>query len=239
MQRDGIGREKRSTTFLEKLGAVIVYRKNTKKYQNQRGQISIQTGQEKGADRGQIRLINTSRLQGERHRRRTDWEQKRNRSGFTIKDPNTNPNPNDILSGKKPDTIPYQKIINYLNNETSSAFRHTNQETKNYIKARWNEGHREEDFRAVVDVKKAEWINDSQMSVYLRPETLFGHRFESYLMQAQKADGGVNRLLDDAKSVLKYDGEDACRSFLQKKGRMDPNTIENWIRQNKGLKHEI
>ena len=35
----------------------------------------------------------------------------------------------------------------------------------------------------VIDVKTAEWLNDSDMSKYLRPTTLFGAKFESYLNQ--------------------------------------------------------
>ena len=46
-----------------------------------------------------------------------------------------------------------------------------------------NEGFKEEDFYTVIDKKSAEWLSDSKMSKYLRPETLFGTKFEAYLNQ--------------------------------------------------------
>ena len=42
------------------------------------------------------------------------------------------------------------------------------------------EGYKYEDFTKVIDTKYAAWI-DSNYSCYLRPETLFGSKFESYL----------------------------------------------------------
>ena len=46
-----------------------------------------------------------------------------------------------------------------------------------------NEGFTVDDFKKVIDNKSAEWGKDSKMSKYLRPETLFGTKFESYLNQ--------------------------------------------------------
>ena len=37
-----------------------------------------------------------------------------------------------------------------------------------------------EDFKAVIDYKVSEW-KGTKMEDYLRPETLFGTKFESYL----------------------------------------------------------
>ena len=34
---------------------------------------------------------------------------------------------------------------------------------------------------AVIDKKCAEWLHDPKMRAYLRPETLFGAKFEGYL----------------------------------------------------------
>ena len=49
------------------------------------------------------------------------------------------------------------------------------------IKARLNEGYTINDFKAVIDKKAEEWKDDPKMAQYLRPETLFGTKFESYL----------------------------------------------------------
>jgi hypothetical protein len=43
------------------------------------------------------------------------------------------------------------------------------------------EGFTIDDFKTVIDKKCAEWLGDSKMEPYLRPETLFGTKFESYL----------------------------------------------------------
>ena len=40
--------------------------------------------------------------------------------------------------------------------------------------------------KIVIDKKTMEWINDNKMKIYLRPETLFGTKFESYLNQPVK-----------------------------------------------------
>jgi uncharacterized phage protein (TIGR02220 family) len=77
--------------------------------------------------------------------------------------------------------IPYKEIIQYLNEKTGKDFKHTTKETRRFIKARWNAGFRLEDFKIVIDRKVAKWSNDPKMVDYLRPETLFGTKFESYL----------------------------------------------------------
>ncbi|MGM0122703.1 hypothetical protein IGI37_000068 [Enterococcus sp. AZ194] len=87
-------------------------------------------------------------------------------------------NTKDTMSSK-PDLIPYSQIINYLNDKTGKAFKVT-QKWKELIKARWNEGQRVEDFEKVIDIKSQQWINNAEMSKYLRPVTLFGNKFDEY-----------------------------------------------------------
>jgi uncharacterized phage protein (TIGR02220 family) len=90
----------------------------------------------------------------------------------------------DIYSPAKAEQhIPYIEIIDYLNERTGSNYRHTTKKTKDLIKARFNEGFTLEDFKVVIDKKCVEWINDEKMNKFLRPETLFGTKFESYLNQ--------------------------------------------------------
>ena len=48
------------------------------------------------------------------------------------------------------------------------------------------EGYTVEDFRRVIDHKASEWMEDEKMREYLRPETLFGTKFEGYLQAAPK-----------------------------------------------------
>jgi uncharacterized phage protein (TIGR02220 family) len=88
------------------------------------------------------------------------------------------------------EVIPFDEVVSYLNKKTSSTFRHSTKKTKTLIKARWNEGFKLDDFKRVIDIKTSEWINDSKMSNYLRPETLFGTKFESYLNQKGSVQNG-------------------------------------------------
>lgn len=81
------------------------------------------------------------------------------------------------------DDIPYKEIIDYLNEKTGSQFRNTTKKTQTLIKARFAEGFNLDDFKKVIDTKATEWLNDSKMNMYLRPKTLFGTNFESYLNQ--------------------------------------------------------
>lgn len=72
-------------------------------------------------------------------------------------------------------------VIEYLNKRTGKNFKSNTSKTKSLINARVNEGHTVDDFKKVIDVKVEKWINDSKMRDYLRPETLFSPKFESYL----------------------------------------------------------
>ena len=79
--------------------------------------------------------------------------------------------------------IPIVEILDYLNDKTHSAYKPTTEKTKKVIRARINEGFTLADFKKVIDLKTSEWLHDPHWSKYLRPETLFGTKFESYLNQ--------------------------------------------------------
>lgn len=85
--------------------------------------------------------------------------------------------------------IPYKKIVTLLNRECNTNYRHTTQATQRLIKARWNEGWREEDFETVIKAKAKVWLNDPKMVQYLRPQTIFGSKFEGYLQAARQTYG--------------------------------------------------
>lgn len=74
------------------------------------------------------------------------------------------------------------EIIEYLNTKASTQYRDTSQKTQDLIKARVNEGCTLDDFKKVIDIKTDEWLN-TDMSKFLRPETLFSNKFEGYLNQ--------------------------------------------------------
>lgn len=74
-------------------------------------------------------------------------------------------------------------VVDYLNLKADTKYRSSGKKTQTLIKARHKEGFELDDFKTVIDKKTAEWLKDSKMSQYLRPETLFGTKFESYLNQ--------------------------------------------------------
>lgn len=90
-------------------------------------------------------------------------------------------NTKEILSSSH--STAAHEIVDYLNSKIGTHYRATTRKTQSLIKARMNEGFTVDDFKKVIDNKSAEWGKDSKMSKYLRPETLFGTKFESYLNQ--------------------------------------------------------
>ncbi|PCF88627.1 conserved phage C-terminal domain-containing protein [Staphylococcus intermedius] len=93
----------------------------------------------------------------------------------------------DILSGD-PTSYPYRDVIDYLNKQTGKQYKPTTKKNQTVIRARTDEGFTLDDFKQVIDNKVSEW-KGTDMEKYLRPETLFGTKFEGYLNQAPKMDG--------------------------------------------------
>jgi phage replication O-like protein O len=81
------------------------------------------------------------------------------------------------------ETSTINNIVVYLNSILNTKYRSGSKGTKAPIVARLKEGYTFEDFKIVIDKKYAEWGNDPEFSKYLRPQTLFGTNFESYLNQ--------------------------------------------------------
>ena len=75
-----------------------------------------------------------------------------------------------------------KEVIDFLNQKLNTRYRYDNTKTQSHIKARFNDGFTVEDFYKVIETKYNEWYGTDQAK-YLRPETLFGTKFESYLNQ--------------------------------------------------------
>lgn len=88
------------------------------------------------------------------------------------------------LNTKELRTEDIKYIVEYLNSKCGTSYKSTTQSTQKHIKARLNEGFTIDDFKTVIDKKAAEW-QGTDMAKYLRPETLFGTKFESYLNQSE------------------------------------------------------
>ena len=75
----------------------------------------------------------------------------------------------------------HKDVIDYLNGKIGARYKASSAINKRLIDARVKEGYKLDDFKRVIDNKVASWSHDQKMSKYLRPQTLFGTKFESYL----------------------------------------------------------
>lgn len=135
----------------------------------------------------------------------TKPEPKANQS-VTKPEPNENVNENDNVNDLKDNvslpqveshpSYPYEDIVDYLNQKAGTHYRYSSADTRKHIKARFNDGYSLDDFKTVIDKKVSEW-KGTDMEKYIRPATLFGSKFESYLNQIEpqksKRKGSFNQ----------------------------------------------
>lgn len=81
------------------------------------------------------------------------------------------------------------QIVSYMNARCGTKYKASTPKTRTLIKTRLKEGFKLEDFKTVIDKKHSEWGQDTKMQQYLRPETLFGTKFEGYLNQKEVRSG--------------------------------------------------
>lgn len=105
---------------------------------------------------------------------------------------NTNTSTNITILKSHTPTL-HREIIDYLNHKCGTDFRATTKTTREHINARIKEGFTPNDFKLVIDKKHLEWANTPNMAQYLRPQTLFGIKFESYLNQPWSSGKCVNQ----------------------------------------------
>lgn len=102
-----------------------------------------------------------------------------------LDEPQTPPQP------KEPD--PTEEVIDHLNQRAGTHYKATTANTRKLVKARLKEGFTVDEFKLVIDKKCAEWLNNRDMVQYLRPETLFGNKFESYLNAKSRPHTGYQK----------------------------------------------
>lgn len=115
-----------------------------------------------------------------------------NNQQSTTKQPSTNhqlTTKEESNKDKKVNKEIYKYIIEHLNQKCNKNFRHTTKATQRLIDARLNEGFTIDDFKKVINIKSSQWLG-TEMEKYLRPQTLFGTKFESYLNENE--GGSVN-----------------------------------------------
>lgn len=93
------------------------------------------------------------------------------------------------------DTDICKNVIDYLNMVCGTNYRSYTPKTRKQIKARVSDGFSENDFYTVIDKKSKEWFG-TDMEKYLRPETLFGTKFEGYLNQRSSPQNGKSGGID-------------------------------------------
>ena len=89
------------------------------------------------------------------------------------------------------------EVLAYLKKITGKNYKTTTKAHANWINARVADGHELDDFKHVIDVKSSQWLGDAKNDKFLRPETLFGNKFESYRNEK-----------GEPYAVIKADGKD-------------------------------
>lgn len=93
--------------------------------------------------------------------------------------PSPSPNPlNNICS----------KAVELLNSLSGSSFRSSTKTTQRLVSAREKDGYSLADIELVIRHQCRLWGNDEKMRKFLRPETLFGSKFEAYLSDARRSE---------------------------------------------------
>lgn len=102
--------------------------------------------------------------------------------------------PKKPLNQENKYTVESKTVIDLLNRKTGKSFRYTESNLK-HIRARFNDGAKLDDFETVINRKYRQW-HGTDMEKYLRPETLFGTKFDSYLNEGNESMNGGNIVID-------------------------------------------
>ena len=104
---------------------------------------------------------------------------------FENENDNDNDNDNDVsyhdsYHESLKEEKPYKIIVDYLNEKAGTSYRPSTKNTIKHINARLEEGYTVDDFMTVIDKMCIIWTG-TDYEQFLRPDTLFGTKFESYL----------------------------------------------------------
>lgn len=124
--------------------------------------------------------------------------QQDNQLGNQLRNRNINENINVI-----------RDIIEYLNSKIGSKYKYNSDYINKHINARLGEGFTLEDFKTVIDKKVKEW-SGTGMAKFLRPETLFGTKFQAYLNEPSSEEAPKKVHYGD------FDPEEAFRIALER-----------------------
>ncbi len=137
--------------------------------------------------------VETTFLQGQNnptktHNRQSDSDLQLPKENINKKEsPITPKNENGVPL--KSSNLEIARIVAFLNEATGKTFRTSSKSTQRLINARLSDGFTIDEFKQVIEKKSRQWKNDIQMEGYLRPLTLFGPKFESYLQESVNSTG--------------------------------------------------
>lgn len=107
---------------------------------------------------------------------------------------------------------PTEEVVNHLNLRAGTHYKATTANTRKLVKARLKEGFTISEMKLVIDKKCADWLNNQDMAKYLRPETLFGPKFESYLNAKSTPQNNRNNMSNHESAYCAPAAEDEAPS---------------------------
>lgn len=124
------------------------------------------------------------------------WKKHRKKQGeggdsSAIAKPIAEPMANDSSSSSSSNI--YSSVVEFLNQKTNKKYKPTSRKTQTLIKTRQNEGFDLDDFKRVISTKSKNWM-DTEYEKYLRPETLFSPKFESYLNESPPKEERIEEI---------------------------------------------
>lgn len=94
----------------------------------------------------------------------------------------------------------YSRVVNELNAICGTHYKTSTKTTRDLIDARIKEGFTENDFFTVIAKKASTW-KGTKMEQYLRPQTLFGTKFECYLNEKISSKNPFLDMLNERQGV--------------------------------------
>ena len=213
---DGIVPEDDETGLVSALMETIIPQidANNKKYEN---------GKKGGAPKGNSNASKGQNNQKQPNSTKNNQKQPNVNVNVNVNDNvNVNENDNDNVNVNENVNVPdsgdplslSSSIVSYLNAKTGSSYL-PNEETDELIDDLIGVGYTEEDLKAVVDKKTAEWLNDPKMRGYLRPSTLFGSKFGEYLSAPEPLSVQTEKQTERDRARLIREREEAQKELAQ------------------------
>nr|DAW91756.1 MAG TPA: replisome organizer protein [Caudoviricetes sp.] len=177
--RENLDNVKLTIAFLKRVGLLEMVNKNDF-FLNQVP--TLTGGETQGAERQRRHRENVKALQC--HADVTPPSQNHNARDKSIEKEKENKSKKDKTYSPSLPSVA-EDIVTFLNSTVGSNYKSTTGKTRKLIAARIAEGFTVDDFKTVISKKAKEW-QGTDMAQYLRPETLFGTKFEGYLNQPER-----------------------------------------------------